>query len=206
MKLFYAPNTIAVASVIALNETGLPHELIKVNFASAEQTKANYHRINPKGRVPALVSDDGILTETSAILEYIAALKPDLELMPTDPWQAAQVRSVMAYLASTMHVAHAHKMRGTRWAKEQSSFDDMRSMVPATMSLCCQYLEENVFEQGPFVMGAHLTLADPWLYAISLWLEGDGVTVSDYPRLSAFLDGFSQRRSVLKAKENGAIL
>ncbi|MEY8840690.1 glutathione S-transferase N-terminal domain-containing protein, partial [Cribrihabitans sp. XS_ASV171] len=74
MQLYYAPGSISVAAAIALREAGIDHELTRVDFASAEQTKPAYHAINPKGRVPALATGDGVLTETGAILEYVAAL------------------------------------------------------------------------------------------------------------------------------------
>ena len=63
MKLYYAPGTIAVASAITLFEAGLPFDPVRLDFTSAEQTGPDYARINPKARVPALVTDNGILTE-----------------------------------------------------------------------------------------------------------------------------------------------
>ncbi|KKL87316.1 hypothetical protein LCGC14_1935950, partial [marine sediment metagenome] len=81
------------------------------------------------------------LTETGALLEYVATRAPDASLVPTDPDAAGHMRGVMYYLASTMHVAHAHKMRGHRWADQQSSFDDMTAKVPQTMAECAAYIE-----------------------------------------------------------------
>ena len=116
MQLYYAPNTISVAVAITLEEAGLEYQPVRVDFASAEQTRPGYRQINPKGRVPALVVDGGILTETGALLEYIASRAPEAGLVPDDPLLAARMREVMYYLASTMHVNHAHRMRGARWA------------------------------------------------------------------------------------------
>ena len=112
MQLFYAQNTISMSVAIALREAGLEHELTRVDFTKAEQTSNAYLAKNPKGRVPTLIVGDKALTETGALLEYIAALVPEKKLVPTDPLQAFKMRSVMFYLASTMHVNHAHKMRG----------------------------------------------------------------------------------------------
>ncbi|MEO1778732.1 MAG: glutathione S-transferase N-terminal domain-containing protein, partial [Pseudomonadota bacterium] len=110
MKLFAAPGTISVAVAIALEEAGVAYDLHMLDFASGAQRDAAYRAINPKGRVPALALDSGtVLTETGAILDFVAAHDP--RLMPADPVHAAQARAVMYYLASTMHVNHAHKMR-----------------------------------------------------------------------------------------------
>jgi glutathione S-transferase len=82
MQLFYAPNTISMSVAIALQEAGLGHELTCVDFTKAEQSSETYLAKNPKGRVPTLIVGDKALTETGALLEYIAALVPEKKLAP----------------------------------------------------------------------------------------------------------------------------
>ncbi|MEO3413488.1 glutathione S-transferase family protein [Roseovarius sp. CAU 1744] len=204
MKLYYAPNTISIASAITLDEAGIEFEPVRVDFRTGEQTKPAYHAINPKGRVPALVTDHGILTETGAILDYIAALRPEAGLVPSDPWDAARMRAAMYYLASTMHVNHAHKMRGQRWADNPASHADMTAKVPQTMTDSCTFIEENMLT-GPLVLGDTLTIADPYLYAVCSWLEGDGVRVEDFPKIMAFRTAMRARASVRRAHETGML-
>ncbi|MGR3515151.1 MAG: glutathione S-transferase family protein [Paracoccaceae bacterium] len=201
MTLHCAPNTIAVAVVVALNE-GVHWEAARIDFASADQTKPEYLALNPKGRVPTLITPEGPLTETGAILEYLGETAVP-HLVPVDPLQTARMREVMYYLASTMHVNHAHKMRGPRWANEQSSFDDMKAKVPETMTASCAFLEPQV--AGPYLFGPETTLADCYLYAISNWLEGDGVDLSQFPKLSAWRATMESRASVQKARAEGLI-
>lgn len=203
MKLCYANGTIAAASIVALKEAGIAFDPVKIDFANAEQTKPDYHQINPKGRVPALIDGDRVLTETGATLEYIAALAPEAGLIPADPWQAAKMRALMYYLASTMHVNHAHKMRGHRWASKQASFEDMTAKVPETMAASAAYVESQI--TGPFTMGDTVTLADPYLYAICCWLKGDNVEITRYAKLSAFFDAMGARDSVVSAKAEGLL-
>ena len=195
MRLFYTPSTISVAVAITLEEAGLDYTHTLIDFAQAEQTKPDYLAINPKGRVPALETEGTILTETGALLDYIAAKAPGANFIPNDPIKAAQMRSVMYYLASTMHINHAHGPRGSRWADHQSSFDDMKKKVPETMAASAQYIEDSCLK-GPYILGDELTLADPYLFAIGTWLPGDGVTVSDFPKLAAFMDTMRARTSV----------
>jgi glutathione S-transferase len=205
LTLYYATGTISIAVAIALEEAGLPSETVRVDFKSAEQTKPDYLAINPKGRVPALALEDGkILTETGALLDYVAARAPQSGLMPEDPVKAAQVRSVMYYLASTMHVAHAHKMRGSRWATQQTSFDDMTAMVPQTMAACAAFVEAEVLT-GDFVLGDTFSVADPYLFIVCNWLEGDSVDVSLYPKIQNFLKCMEARDSVRKIREKGML-
>lgn len=204
MQLYYAPRTISVAVAIALEEAGLEYEAIKLDFAGGEQTKPAYKQINPKGRVPALVVDGGILTETGALLDYIATIAPEAGLVPSDPIMAARMREVMYYLASTMHVNHAHKMRGARWADKQSSWKDMQGKVAQTMTASCDYISSNGL-RGPFVLGDEFSLADAYLYVVCSWLEGDGVDVTAFPKIIAFRDAMEARASVQTVRAAGML-
>ncbi|MGC1496120.1 MAG: glutathione S-transferase family protein [Sulfitobacter sp.] len=205
LKLYYAPGTISIAVAIALEEAGIPYTPLKVDFASGAQTEPEYMAINPKGRVPALVTSQGtVLTETGALLDYIAALKPDADLIPQDAEITAHMRSVMYYLASTMHVAHAHKMRGSRWADQQSSFDDMKAKVPQTVAACAAYIEADCL-RGDFVTGDTISIADPYLFMVCNWMEGDGVPRAGFPKIDAFLTRMQDRASVKAVREKGML-
>ncbi|MEP3333099.1 glutathione S-transferase family protein [Sedimentitalea sp.] len=204
LTLYYMPGTISIATAIALSEAELPFEAVKVDFKTAEQTKPAYHQINSKGRVPALVTDQGTLTETGALLEFVAASAPKAGLVPQDAMQAARMREVMYYLASTMHVNHAHRMRGSRWATRQESFDDMTAKVPQTMAESAAYIEAHGLA-GPYVLGDTFSIADPYLFVICGWLEGDGVDVADYPKITTFMDAMNARASVQTVSAKGMI-
>lgn len=204
IKFYYAPSTISVATGLLLEEAGLEYERHALNLAENEQTAPDYLAINPKARVPALVTDKGILTETGAIAEFVAALTPDLGLVPFDPWRAAQMRAISYYLASTFHVNHAHRRRGHRWASNQTSHDDMSANVPRTMAESCAFIEANC-ALDPFVMGDTFTIVDPWLFAICLWLEGDEVDIRRFPRLAAHFERIANRPSVEKIRAYGLL-
>lgn len=205
MKLYYAKGTISIVVAIALHEAGIAFEPVVVDFASAEQTKPAYLKLNPKGRVPALVTDTGeILTETGALLDYIATLRPEAGLTPASAEDAAHMRSVMYYIASTMHVAHAHKMRGSRWATEQSSFEDMQSKVPANMADCAAIVQTDCL-RGDYVLGDAFSIADPYLFIVCNWLEGDGVDLADFPQVTAFLARMEARDSVKAVRAGGML-
>ena len=122
-KLYYATGTCALASHIALEEAGADYSAVRLDFKANQQQSPDYLKVNPKGRVPALVTDKGIITETPAILAFIAQSFPKAKLAPLDdPFAFAQVQSFNSYLCATVHVAHAHKGRGYRWASDESLF------------------------------------------------------------------------------------
>ena len=194
-KLYTAPGTCALASHIALEEAGAAYTAERLDFKNSQQTTPQYLAINPKGRVPALVTERGTLTETPAILAYIAQSFPEAKLVPQDAFAFAQVQSINSYLCSTVHVAHAHKMRGARWATEETSFADMKRKIPETMSACFALIERDMLK-GPWVMGEQFTICDPYLYTISGWLEGDGVDLATLPKVAAHRKRMSERPAV----------
>lgn len=200
LKFFYAPGTCALAARIVLEEIGAPYDLVNVDFSRQEQTSPDYLRVNPKGRVPALVMDRGTLTETPAILAYLAQAFPEARLAPSeDPFAFAELQAFCAYLASTVHVAHAHGRRGTRWASEPASIDDMKRKVPETMAACMTLIEADLF-RGPWVMGDAYSVADAYLYTIETWLEGDGVAIDAFPRIADHFRRMSERPAVRRAR------
>lgn len=196
LKLYYAPGSCALASHITLEEVGAPYSAERLNFKDNQQNSAEYLKINPKGRVPALVTDSGVLTETPAILAFLAQSFPKAKLAPfDDPFAFAQVQSINSYLCSTVHVAHAHKGRGYRWATEETSFSDMKRKVPETMTACFALIERNILK-GPWVMGEQYTICDPYLYTIAGWLEGDGVDLAKLPKVAAHYKRMEERPAV----------
>lgn len=203
MKFFYAPGTVAMASLIALYEVDADFEPIRLNFQKSEQTKPEYLAINPKGRVPALITKDGILTETPAILIYLGETYPAANLIPSDPFERAKMHEMLSYLASTVHVNHAHKMRGHRWVDQKSSIDDMQSKVTDNMYNSFQLIE-NELNKGPWLIGNQYTVADAHMFAITSWLEGDGVPISNLPNVAKHFAAMQKRAAVIKAMETNS--
>jgi len=201
IKLYYAPGTCALASHIALQEAGAAYTAERLDFKTNQQNSPEYLAINPKGRVPSLVTDRGILTETPAMLAYIAQSFPKAKLAPLDDAFAfAQVQAFNSYLCSTVHVAHAHKGRGYRWATDEASFADMKRMVPKSMGACFALIERNMLK-GPWVMGEAYTICDPYLFTLTGWLEGDSVDISTLPKVADHRKRMSERPAVRKVVE-----
>ena len=199
LKLFYAAHTCALASHIALEEAGADYETVRVDFRSNEQKKPEYLAINPKARVPALVTDQGILTETPAILAFVAQSFPKARLAPLDdPFAFAGVQAFNSYLCSTVHVAHAHRMRGYRWVDDPAAIAEMQRKVPQTVGECFGLIEREMLA-GPWVMGKSYRICDPYLFTLAQWLEGDGVDIARFPKVREHRQRMSERSTVKKA-------
>ena len=198
MELFYAKGTVAVAVLITLEEAGLPFTATRIDFAQSDQHKPDYLARNPKGRVPTLVTDHGVLTETPAILPYVAGLAPDANLLPSDPFELAKMNEFTSYLASTAHVNHAHRVRGTRWADDASSHEDMARKTPQNMRDTFDYIQSDCLK-GPWVMGEQYTVADAYLFIVASWLKGDSVDINDLPLIAQHFEAMKERPAVQKA-------
>src|SRR3954451_337252 len=116
LKFYYAPGACSLASHIALEETGADYEPVRIALAKGEQRTPEYLRINPKGRVPALVEGDWVLTENPAILPYLARRSPNAERWPNEARDEARCRESLAWLAPQVHVAYGHVRRLEHYA------------------------------------------------------------------------------------------
>ena len=199
MILYTVPGSCAFASHVTLEMAGADYE-VRLAPRKSGRTAESFLEINPKGRVPALITAEGVLTETPAILNYIAQTHPQANLAPMEsPWLFARLQSFCAYLCATVHVAHAHGHRGYRWADEEASFKDMTNKVPQNMGECFGLIEREML-QGPWVLGETFSIADIYLLAIARWLEADKV---DTTSLVNVLD---HRARMLQLPEVQAVL
>lgn len=185
LTLHYAPGTCALAAHILLEQTGARYDAVRVDFASNAQRSPEFLRLNPKGRVPALVTERGVLTETPAILLYLCQTFPQAGLAPLDDaFALAQAQAFNSYLCSTVHVAHAHGRRASRWADEPEAIAAMQKKMPQNMAECFELIEQQLFA-GPWVMGERYGLCDPYLFTIAGWLERDQVDIRRFPKVAA---------------------
>ena len=158
LKLYYSTGSCALAAHIALEEANADYEAIRISLKDGDQRKPEYLAMNPKGRVPVLITDRGVLTENVAILAFIAQSHPQANLAPLDdPFGFAKVQAFNSYLSSTLHVAHAHKGRGSRWVDDAAAMEAMKKKVPQTVGDCFAMIENEMFE-GPWVIGSQYRL------------------------------------------------
>jgi glutathione S-transferase len=205
LKFYYAPNTCALASHIALEEAGAQYETVRLDFGATDQRKPEYLAVNPKGRVPSLATDHGIVTETPAILAFVAQSYPAARLAPLDdPFGFAKVQAFNSYLCSTVHVAHAHRMRGYRWVDDPAAIEAMKRKVPQSVAECFGLIENGMLA-GPWVMGETYTICDPYLFTLAQWLEGDRVDIARLPKVADHSKRMAERPAVMKvlAAERG---
>jgi glutathione S-transferase len=199
LTLYYTPGTCALATHIALIDAGADYELKRIDFKKGEQRSTEFLAVNPKGRVPTLATPNGILTETPALLTFVAQSFPNADLAPlNDPFAFAGLQAFNAFLSSTLHVAHAHGPRGNRWTDDPAAQQALRSYMPTAVTAAFALVEDSML-QGPFVLGDTYSIADPYLFTMATWIEGDGVDISAIPRVMQHRAMMSKRPSVIRA-------
>lgn len=184
LTLYYSKGSSPLAAHILLEEVGASFKLVEISIPNGEHLSPAFLKLNPKGRVPALQTPQGLLTENPAILEYIAATHPDAGLLPQEVFPQAQARALASYICATAHVAFAHKLRGARWADEVTSISDMQNVVPRNLRDCADFLETDL-ALAPWAMGQSYSFCDPYLFLLGRWLSVVDVPLDTYPKLAA---------------------
>lgn len=198
LKLYTSPGACSQATHIALEEAGADYQAIRVNFAAAEQRSPDYLKLNPKGRVPALVTTQGTLTETPALLLYVAQTHPAAKLAPLeDPFALAQLQAFNAFLCATVHVNHAHRRRAERWSDDAAAQATMQAKTAQNVRDNFRLIEQD-YLKGEWVMGTAFSVADPYLFTLAGWLGGHGIDLGEYPKVKAHFERMGARPAVQK--------
>jgi glutathione S-transferase len=195
LTLYYAKGTSALAAHIILEEAGAEYMLVEVPLSEGAHKQDKFLAINPKARIPALATPEGVISENPAILTYVAAMHPQAGLLPATLFARAQAEALNAYLCSTVHVAFAHKFRGARWADDPAAIEAMQAKVADNLRDCAALIEAH-YLQGPWVLGPDFCLSDAYLGLLPRWLAIAGVDMSVFPKLSAHWDALRVRPAV----------
>jgi glutathione S-transferase len=197
IKLYYAPGACSLAAHIVLEELGTPYEIVRLDLTSGEQRKPEYLAINPKGRVPLLVTAQGTLTESAAILAYLADSKPEIGLLPADPWERAQALSFVAWCSGTVHgVAFASVFRAARFADDETAQVAVREKGQRDVRLNLAEIEKRLAGRE-WVMN-HFGIADLYPLIFRRWAARLGVEMADFPELVAHAARVAKRPSVAR--------
>lgn len=206
LNLYYSPGACSLASHIVLEESKAPYTLQRVDLKAGEQRSPEYLKINPKGRVPALKTDRGILTESPVILGYIAQAYPEAGLADLgDGFALADMQAFNLFLTATVHVAFAHVFRPTRYADGDAAAAAMRTKASASLDDCFGLIEGKMSDGRPYVHGDRYTISDPYLLVFSRWLDrADLGPVDKFPLVAAHRKRIEARPAVQKVLSDEA--
>lgn len=188
LRLHHAPMACSLASRFALAEAGLAHEVIVVRTARGENREPAYLRINPRGKVPALETDAGVLTESTAILPFIADLAPGKNLLPpSGGFPRAEAQAWLSFLSSTLHAAYTGALRAE--AFEGCDVEAVRSVHVARLTTALEELDAHLAGRE-FMLDA-FSVCDLYLLVFLLWRGAPALAGRLAPLPN--LDQFQQR-------------
>src|SRR5260370_37401449 len=167
LKLYYAPGACSTASHIGLEESGAKFDSQALAFAKNEQKMPEYLKINPRGRVPALVIDQGAIVENTAILDYVAA-KYAPQLMPKDPVQRARAISLMAWFSNNVHPSFTHISRPERFATDPGVFDHLKAPGREHFHTALKEID-GIIGNNQWILGDQFSMVDGYALVFSGW-------------------------------------
>lgn len=195
LQLYFSPMACSLASRIALMEAGLDARYHQVHLSTKKvgHDDSDFRGISPKGAVPVLVLENGErLTESAAVLQYIADLKPERSLAPPpgDP-DRYRMQEWLSFIGAEIHKAFLFP---TFWYVDDASLAKPRARIAQTLSVPAAHLADR-----EFVVGQRFTVADAHLAWALLLLRPAGVDIAQWPSLSAYLERMQARPTVRDA-------
>jgi glutathione S-transferase len=194
MKLYYAPGACSLSPHIVALEAGLPVTLEKTDLkAKKTASGVDYLTINSKGAVPALELNDGsVLTEGSAIVQYLADQKPDSKLAPrAGSFERYQLMEALNYIASEVH-------KGFGPLFNSAITPEAKSAAIEALGKKFDWLSKELGEK-PYLLGAGFSVADAYLFTVLRWTKVLHVDLGKWPKLGAYLERVQQRPKVHEA-------
>ncbi|GKQ55811.1 glutathione binding-like protein [Bradyrhizobium sp. Ce-3] len=195
LELYFSPMACSLASRIALMEAGIEarYHLVQLWTKKVIEDDGDFRAVAPKGAVPALVLENGErLTESAAVLQYIADLKPELGLAPPpgDP-DRYRLQEWLSFVGTEIHKGFLFP---TFWYKDDASLAKPRARIGQTLSVPSAHLADR-----EFLVGDRFTVADAHLAWALLLLRAAGVDVAQWPPLAAYLARMQARPQVKAA-------
>jgi glutathione S-transferase len=195
MKLYYSPGACSLSPHIALNEAGLVFDSESVDLAKKKtKSGADYRAINPKGAVPALQLDNGqVLTEGSAIVQYIADQKPATKLAPAaGTLERYRLQEWLNYVASEVH-------KGFSPLFNPKIPEDWKKVVTDNLATKFDYLSKQL--QGKDYLMGTFSVADAYLFTILGWTKYFNIDLAKWPVLVKYMERVGARPAVKAALE-----
>ena len=184
MDLYFAPLSCSLATRISLYEAGLAAGFHQVELSTKRvQDGRDFRDINPKGQVPALITDDGrTLTEGPAILQYVADLAPANALAPpAGTYARYQLQQWLNYIATEIHKGVFYLLFNPAAPAEVKTF--ARELLPSRYDFLAAHLQGRDYLLDAF------SVADAYLVTTFGWAGAARIDLAPWPELGRYADG-----------------
>jgi len=198
LTLYYAPGACSMAAHIVMEEGGEKYEAKRVDLAKGEQRTEAYLKINPQGRVPAILLDNGEpLAENTAILPYLGKR---FGLWPKDAIAEAKALSLIGFFAASVHPAHAHISRPERYATDASYFPNIQEQGRKTFHGYLQQIDGML--AGRQWLSDQYSVLDPYAFVFYTWGVRRELPMGALKNYTAFKDRMLLRPAVRRVVED----
>ncbi len=198
--LYVAPGACSFGAHVVLKELGIPH---RIEIVKLRTPGSLINQVNPLGRVPTLTTDSGeVITENSAILPYLADLKPAAGLLaPAGSVERAKIQEWIGFLNSDVHGAFKPVNRPELYHPDPAEHETIKAH---TLPRLLDYLKiiDGRLEGKTWAVGERFTIADAYLGVFWTWLSRRGFDLTAYPNIAAFGKRFDARASVQAALQD----
>ncbi|HWA75195.1 MAG TPA: glutathione S-transferase N-terminal domain-containing protein [Polyangiaceae bacterium] len=199
LKLYYSPAAVSLVSHIALEETGLEYQRQEIALRDGEHLREAYRRIHPLSRLPALeIADGTVLTETPALLWYLADLAPERKLMPSESLERARANEWLSLFASALHVTFITFFRPSRYTDDSAAQTALKSDGKGRFMELLSHVEARLPDSG-FLLGERYTLCDANAAIFFMWARHFGLPVERLPRYARLFEAVTARPAVKRA-------
>ena len=207
MKLFYSAGGCSTCCHIALEEAGLPHQAVEVDWDKPDANLAEMLKRNPMGAAPVLISDQGkTLTQNAAILEYIADMKPSSHLLPAaGTWERVEAISWLSFVASDLHKAFVPLFALKDTTQSESARVEVRNWAVSNVKQCLAIVDQHLAGKD-FLMGKQFTVADTYLFVVVGWCKYVEVKTDEYKNLNSYMARVFERPAVHKVMKMEGLL
>jgi glutathione S-transferase len=197
LALYFTPGACSMAAHIVLEESSEKYEPRPVDLAKGEQRSQAYLKLNPLGRVPVLLLDNGeALPENTAILPYLGKR---FGLWPTDPIAEAKALSLIGFFAASVHPAHAHIGRPERYASDPSAFPTLQETGRKTFHTYLQHIDGIL--AGRQWLSDKYSVLDPYAFVFYAWGVRRELPVGELKNYTAHKDRMLARPAVRRVVE-----
>lgn len=203
--LYYSPGACSLIVSCLLEELEVPYELRPVNFAANEHHSEEYRKLNPKRKVPALVTPEGVLTECVALVEYICDKHDKAGKLLGKPgsWQRAKTLEQIATLATEVHPAFNRFFHHDDFAAAKEVQEAVKAR--GAEKLLEYFREEDAALTKPYWSGDSMTVADLYFMVIARWgrwLEPSAIRMKN---IEPFFARMVERPGVKRAMEREGV-
>lgn len=202
--LYYSPGSCALVAHILLEEFAVPFDAVAVDTAKGEHHRDAYKRINPKEKVPALVTPDGVLTECVAIIEYLCDKHDEGRLLgKPGSWQRAKTMESIATLATEIHPLFMRYFHEDDFAADKAVQDKVKER--GGEKLLAWFREEDARLTRLYWSGDTLTAADLYFTVMARWGRWFTPPANEMENIRPFYERMLARPAVARAMQREGI-